>query len=643
MQHFLPILIFILFFSFRSISQDSTNQKLQEVIIVGDKIHKFGIGNKSQSIDSTTLAQYSNQQLGDLIGQQTGAFIKNYGLSNLSSVTLRGTNASQTAILWNGLNIQSAFLGQIDFSLIPIVFFEEIKINYGGLGTISGSGAMGGAILLNNSSSELKKTISSSFGYSYGSFGNHQYQAALKLGNPKWQSVIKLWNKSGENNFPYINNLGEKKTQENAQQLQYSIMSENYFKINNKQKINLLVWHQFSDRQIPQTIQSNSTVLDSKQIDAHWRISSNWEYQSNKVKWEFKNAFFTEKLDYLSQVTSFTKAHNIISEAQNTIILKKNHLVLSGLNYTLQEVNSTNFNEKKGIHRLSWYLKYKFQNNANNLSIATGLRKEFISIAQNSPYIPFIGIDKKLSKIVVVKSNITGVYRIPTLNDLFWRDGFSIGNQSLKPESGWSSDIGTYVNIPLQKNISSSQNNTSELKFSLHFFTNQIYNSIQWQPNEEGRWSPQNILKVWSRGIESMSSLIKRYENFELTLSINTNYTVATNEKMQSSIDEAYKKQLIYVPIYNHQGNINLTWRKFNLHFNQTYTGNRFITSDNTQILPYYWLSNIGASINQRIRLVSYNIYFKINNLTNLNYQIINNYALPGINFLSGLTINFNK
>ena len=129
-------------------SQDTISLKTIDVITLKENISQ--IGKKIEPIDSIIKQQFKFNSVADLLNLNSSIFIKNYGPGGLSSSAFRGGNASQTAILWNGLNIQNAMLGQCDLTLMPNLLFENIQIEYGGSSSLWGSGAVGGSIHLNN-------------------------------------------------------------------------------------------------------------------------------------------------------------------------------------------------------------------------------------------------------------------------------------------------------------------------------------------------------------------------------------------------------------------------------------------------------------------------------------------------------------
>ncbi len=71
-------------------------------------------------------------------------------LNSVSSISLRGTNASQTGVYWNGIAINSSLNGQTDFNTLTATSFDEVEIRRGGASVLLGSGAIGGAINLSD-------------------------------------------------------------------------------------------------------------------------------------------------------------------------------------------------------------------------------------------------------------------------------------------------------------------------------------------------------------------------------------------------------------------------------------------------------------------------------------------------------------
>ena len=141
----------------RSVGQTAGDTTLQEVkvrakrkVMNDVKTGQFAPGQKIQTIDSATLQQYQQQNIAELISQQLPVFVKSYGVNSLATLSFRGSSAAQSQVLWNGVPLQNAALGLADVSTLPVLLINKVNIVYGGSAALSGSGNVGGALLLEN-------------------------------------------------------------------------------------------------------------------------------------------------------------------------------------------------------------------------------------------------------------------------------------------------------------------------------------------------------------------------------------------------------------------------------------------------------------------------------------------------------------
>ena len=131
------------------------------------------------------LDRFAGGNLADLLAAETSVFIKSYGQGSLATSSFRGGSAAHTAVLWNGIPINSPTTGQVDFSLIPVNFFNNSRIDFGGGSSLWGSGAIGGVVQLERKAEynqDLQLNVSTQIG-SFEQFGN---QVNLSFGKKKY-------------------------------------------------------------------------------------------------------------------------------------------------------------------------------------------------------------------------------------------------------------------------------------------------------------------------------------------------------------------------------------------------------------------------------------------------------------------------
>lgn len=609
-----------------------TSYQLKEVTVNSNRLTNFSAGTKVIAFDSLSFEQNSNKNLSDLLADESPLFIKSYGLGALGTSSFRGGSANHTAILWNGFNINSPMNGLLDLSLVPVSICDEVSIQYGGTSALWGSGAVGGTIHLNNAA-KFNTGLTTKLNLSAGSFSNYNQQLSFQLSLKKVITSIKLYNTTAKNDFQYNNiySINDNKvTQSNAQLKSYGLLSENYFLINNRQTINLLAWCQHTDRNIPPTMLQPTSK--SNQVDKFYRFTSEYKYESRKTTTHIRAAYFNELLifsDEVYRIDDTSHSQSIITEAEIKINLINQHFVNVGINNTFSNAISSGYPYRPQQNRIAIFASYLFSSKNEKLKATVSGRQELM---QNK-FVPFtfsVGADYNFTKWLSGKANVAKVYRIPTFNDLYWVPS---GNPNLLSESGYSQEIG--LNLHLKKNTTAFTTNVT-------IFNRNIENWIIWLPGIS-YWTPNNVMSVWSRGMETNTTLSIKINKAKLIFSVLTNYVVSTNQQVKTENDASIDKQLIYVPMYSGMAKASLEFRGFTFSYRHNYTGYRYTSNDNTQFLNPFDLGSLYASYNLQIKNYAVDIFLQANNIWKEEYQVLLNRAMPLQNFNAGISFQFNK
>src|SRR5690606_13909189 len=143
------LLLCFTIFLCQCVSAQSNAILLDEVIISDVTLREFSKSQSILTITDSTITK-NNASLTDLLKFTTPIYFKENGYGMVSSPSFRGTTAQQTAVIWNGININSQFNGQTDFNTISSKSFNEIDVKSGGGSVVYGTSAIGGSIHLNN-------------------------------------------------------------------------------------------------------------------------------------------------------------------------------------------------------------------------------------------------------------------------------------------------------------------------------------------------------------------------------------------------------------------------------------------------------------------------------------------------------------
>lgn len=181
------------------------------------------------------------------------------------------------------------------------------------------------------------------------------------------------------------------------------------------------------------------------------------------------------------------------------------------------------------------------------------------------------------------------------------------------------------------------------LKYDMSVFRNEIRDMIQWHPGEFSFWTADNIQNVNSIGLESTVNLDYNVNDLKAGFILNYSFTKATTESQAGNNDISKGRQLIYIP--ENQANISFKFsmKRFYSLWLANLTGRRYITVDNSDFLPGYFLNNIVAGIKLNLRGNYLDMNLTIDNAFNVNYQSIAHYPLPGRSYLLKVSLQIVK
>jgi vitamin B12 transporter len=633
-----------------SYAQQGRDTVLLSEVSITDYRSKSASQNFQQlKIDSTTQSIFSNSTMAQMLMQQNACLVKSYGPGNISALSIRGSSAQQTAVIWNGMNINNPMLGQADVSLLPVGFFNSISMQKGALSGYWGSGAMAGVL---NLQSEAKNT--SGFvvraSTSYSSLLNSVNWASVNFSSGKWSSATRILADVSKNQYNYLVSDSIAAVQMHAKIKQFAFMQDVNYQINTKQQLGLHFWLQDAQRQVPYTL--SEIREDNNQHDKIFRAMADWKLTQKKYSLTARTAFFNEALLYFynnktsavstgaggvattiysndphASSNSFFKT--FMGDMEGQLYLPKGFTVTGGNTNSVSSATTEGY--AAGSHQISRFAFYEnISWNKNFYNASVYGRQELFNL---KTFVPTTGFAQTVTilKCIAWKINAGTIYRYPTLNDLYWNPG---GNINLKPESGYSAETSLQLNKRI-RDFSFLAGGT--------VFTRNISNSIMWMPGANGMWSPQNVLQVWSRGGETNTEISFKKKNLKTSLQVVTNYILSNRTKTVLQNDVSLNRQMTYVPMYSGSAIFFLEYKNWMLRVAYSYTGYRYLSSDNYSYLVPYTVLDARIARTFVLKSILLNIFAEGNNLTNENYQSVTQYPMPLRNFKAGIILQFQK
>ncbi|MBK6990215.1 MAG: TonB-dependent receptor [Bacteroidetes bacterium] len=623
----------MLLFSLNLSAQIDSSIQLRTVQINSIRNENNSTGLKQEKTDSLIKMISIDKSMGTVLSEQSPALVKNYGPGALSSVSMRGGSAYHTAVLWKGFSLANPMNGVMDFNLLPTFLFEDISIQYGGATAIWGSGAVSGVIHLNDNNTFINRN-SLKVGSRYSNASGWANFIDGKFSIKNFSSSIKLFLTDEKNAYPFQQD-DEMKKQVHAESKGSGLIAENTYSINTTTAINFNFWYQYANRNIAPVM--TEAISNAVQRDRNYRYNITFTKDGNKGRFAFRNAYFNESLYYndsaLSQPSN-SLCKTFISEPEYSYAFNEHHSIQTGINFTKINAITAEYNQEEEVIRESIYLSYRFQ--FRKLILSASARKEFNNY-EKPPFAFSLGANYKMNSWIKLLANYSTVYRNPQVNDLYWQPG---GNIDLLPETGYTYE-GT-INLDLLHFARKIHNDTNAISIQLTAFNKNIDNWIAWTPHGI-LWTPGNIKSVHSYGSESVFIFRKQFAKTGIRLSAFYGYTVSETTSSEIPYDASVGKQLIYVPFHKAGGTFSVYYRKSIVSVNHTFTGVRFINTDNSDFLESYGLSNV--QIDQRFDMKNNSIaaFFRIDNLFNTDYQSVQNRPQPLRTYSIGINLTFRQ
>lgn len=625
-----PVFLFWLFFL--SCSVDAQDTITLDAVNVSADRFKTEVLNPlvMKKVDSLVLETKSTSTLSELLIQHSPVFIKTYGPGGTSTASFRGTTASHTLVLWNGFQLNAPTLGQVDFSTIPVFLADDIDLKWGS-GTSNNSGGLGGSVNIANQTG-FGKGLILDLKQTYGSFNTMGSFVTAGYCGKKVSFRIKAYRNSSDNDFEYYNDgvyPPRYMRQQNADFVDYGVMPELSVMLKHG-ILSFSSWNQWNHRNLP-PIMPNVVNVNTEE----WtRDDFSRNFLAYKLFWDggslqLKSAAFVENQRYflevrspltetvITAISSENKAlvlHQIADVEQRLFAAWK----LKGkVQWDRERVNSNNYLDTKSRDMVSVYAAME-GNPVEKADLSVTARYDNVD-GKSMGVFPTATFSYHFPEGFGVTLGYSHNYRNPSLNDLYWYPG---GNPDLLPENGRTIDLAVSYNL-----------NKNGVKMDLRsgVYASWVKNWIQWVPTSYRFWVPENVAKVFARGMENHIDFSYSCGDWKTSLSGNYVLTFTTDESPRADSLGINGKQLIYIP--RHHGNLffNAQWKTWNVSYTMEVTGLRktSYTDEYYYLLHPYVLHHVALGK----QIGKFRIELRCNNFTDKAYQNVLWRPMPGRSF----------
>lgn len=608
------IIVLICCATLNMFAQRDTVYQLEEVIIKADKrVLKHSLGQKVRLLKDSVLLN-NVTSFTDVLRFNSSVYFKEYGAGGTSTISFRGTDASNTAVIWNGININSPNNGQTGFNSLSVNLFDELSIRSGGGSLEYGSGATGGTIHLSNNLRLTNKTENKHQLFaSLGSFDTYNTVYKYKLSASKLALNIGLSHNQSDNDYKLLStNFRNSNGAYNNTTVDVSAA----FKLNKFYKIKFYASNYFGERFFSGEL-PNPTSAKEKYKNFHHRNLLVYTY--NKANWnnEVKIGYLTQEYQYFNNKNSpdfsFGKSRRYVVSNMISYRFFNDKATISSFTDFERTYGKTDriVEQRRDI----WSQSFVYKQSINeSISFETKIRKDFNS-DYNVPFSYGLGAKFKINNQKYIRVNSSKNYRVPTFNDLYWPGQ---GNLNLVPETSYQAELGFGFK-------------GEKVMTDIGLYYIRGIDKISWVPNADpnrpGVWVPINIGKTSHKGIELELNIRENFNQHRFHFQLNYNYTLARNEETNTF--------LIYVPKHVVNANLSYSYRKVSVFYQQLFNDQVFTTESNSEnfTVPFFFVANLGVNYHIQQNLTA---GIKVNNLYNEKYEIITRRPMRNRN------INFN-
>ncbi len=647
MSRFLVFIICLLSIPSFGQNYDSVRTvELADVVIVSDMLKTAEVGLSEDRYDSLRIETVNGLTLADLFRITAGGQIRSYGSNGLTTASFRGTGGNHTAVLWNGINLQSPLSGSQDLSLIPVTFIDDLSVQKGGSSSIYGSGAIGGTIQLQNQP-HFGRWLSLSTTQQLGSFGHYFQSYQGSYGSDRFYSSTTVFARTIDNDYPYTNTYERPPVVENRSNAgsdQWGILQQNDWRIGEHNLLGIRAWYQNNELEVPASIIASDDSL-AVQNDEFLRGILSWSHCRESHTLEYKSSVNLHNLTFNSSSTS---------NAQNNFLTWTNRLVstqnfgnqsslLLGINHNHNRATVDAFRPEAIVQNITaLFASLQLGTSSGRFKSALNLRQELVDGAF-IPFTPSLGLEWHVLQPLTLRSSLSRNYRIPTLNELYWRGSGAQGNPDLKAEDSYNAEAGIDWKMISYEVWSLTASGT--VYYSL------VDNWVQWQEKvvidgQPPLWTPVNLKTVLSRGFEGKITSDFLFGKFQGSLTGQYSYTRTTNKEVADDVNpNILDKQLPYTPLHDASVFASAQCQNITLTVDHTYTSKQYTEAENRArfALDGYQITNVYLGYQKNWNKINTALGFRVNNLMDTNYENRRGYPMYGRNYLIELKISFNN
>ncbi|MFH1830687.1 MAG: TonB-dependent receptor [Pseudomonadota bacterium] len=458
----------------------------------------------------------------ELLSETVGVDVTSLGgEGSLSTVSIRGSSAEQVAVFVDGVRINSALTGTVDFSTIPTDSIERIEVIRGAASARFGTDAIGGVINIVTKKAGAKRAIDLKL--TGASFSTLHTSESWREPHDNWDLVLAHAHRSTAGDFTFKSlgitlAGGEVADPRIYTRIHNRSISEDVLtkvRLDITDILHLAISNDFfwTDRQVPGLEIETTQLYPANPLEADEEIFRD----TTALKINLDKAF-VDALSFEAGATHFFD-HDHFTDPSPAIgdPIDVTYLALAPESY-FQFIHDLSLKHLTLISTLRGQYRYDYSDDSSPFATAPlmgshgrhtpavfieeelGLLKERLRIIPSARVESAtgrrtraswrVGIIGTPAKFIDIKANAGTAFRYPTFSELFFPDqGYLRGNPNLQDERSLSWDAGIVVRPPRSL-------------IQVSYFRSYIDNQILFVPISATTIQPINTGKANAQGVE---------------------------------------------------------------------------------------------------------------------------------------------
>jgi len=591
-------------------SGDSTDLPEMVVTATRSEIDKNELATASTVYTRKDIERLQAKTVPELLKGTTGLDLTQQGGDGkTTSVFMRGTNADHVLVLIDGIKVGSATLGTTSFEFIPIDQIERVEIIRGPHSSLYGSEAIGGVIQIftRKGAQSEKPTVTLDAGG-----GNYGTLRTAGTVSGKWKNSWYSLGASHYNTEGFSAKQGKNGRNEPDADGYYNtgLNARAGHRFENNAEIEAFYLRGEGRSEFDGYINKTEFVNQVVGANASMNFMESWRSTLRLGQSQDDNDNFSANGIFSSRFG--TTRWN--ATWLNQLALSDDHQLVFGSDYRLDKIDSNYPFDKNSRYDVGIFSELHsriFDNHFINASLRWDENEAFGDYVTGNfgwRYNSDFGISPFAS--------FGNAFKAPTLNDLYYNDGYNFGDPQLKPEGSTSFEIGVAGNHQF-------------VQWEVRGYHTNIENLIQWLPidpsNAYAPYHPINFQKAQIDGIEAEISTQLFGWNGKLSMNLLNPEDRVTNARLP----RRYQKSLSF--------DLSKSFGQVDVGAFVLAQGDSYYDAGNTTLTDGFVTVDLRAAYHFD---KNWMINAKLNNLLDKQYQLVDTYNTADRNFFVSIHYN---